>query len=92
MLTQFYQLAFCRCRLRLLVLALLLGAQPAAGFSALAHQAIVDSCWTQGMVPVLERHYPGSTAAQLATARSYAYGGALLQDLGYFPGNAAFFS
>jgi hypothetical protein len=92
MLTQFFHWVLCCCRPRLLVLALLLGAKPAAGFSALAHQAIVDSCWARGIAPVLEGHYPGATAAQLATARSFAYGGALLQDLGYFPGNAAFFS
>ena len=93
MLFQLYHVAFCRCRPRLFVLVLLLlSGKPAAGFSALAHQAIVDSCWARSIAPVLEKHYPGATAAQLGTARSYAYGGALLQDLGYFPGNAALFS
>ncbi|GAA4493175.1 hypothetical protein GCM10023172_01400 [Hymenobacter ginsengisoli] len=71
---------------------LLLFGHSAAAFSALTHQAVVDSCWTRNLVPVLERHYAGATPAQLREARSYAYGGALLQDLGYYPGNGALFS
>jgi len=66
--------------------------RPAAGYSALAHQAVIDSCWARGLVPVLQRRYPGATPAQLREARAYAYGGAVLQDLGYFPGNAPLFS
>ncbi len=76
----------------LLLSCLLLWAPSAAAFSALAHQAVVDSCWARSLVPVLERHYVGATPAQLREARSYAYGGALLQDLGYYPGNAALFT
>ncbi|QKG58068.1 zinc dependent phospholipase C family protein [Hymenobacter sp. BRD128] len=77
----------------LLLLIIWLGINlPAEAFSALAHLAVVDSCWTRGLVPALQARYPGATAAQLDEARSYAYGGALLQDLGYFPGNASLFS
>ncbi|WP_305033081.1 zinc dependent phospholipase C family protein [Hymenobacter convexus] len=64
----------------------------ARAFSALTHQAVVDSCWARHLVPVLESRFPGATAAQLREARSYAYGGALVQDLGYFPGNAPLFT
>ncbi len=76
----------------LLLFCLLLGEYSAAAFSALTHQAVVDSCWARNMVPVLERNYGGATPSQLREARSYAYGGALLQDLGYYPGNGALFS
>ncbi|QKG51917.1 zinc dependent phospholipase C family protein [Hymenobacter sp. BRD67] len=75
-----------------LLLALLCCASSVAAFSALTHQAVVDSCWAHNLVPVLESRYPGATPAELREARSYAYGGSLLQDLGYFPGNVAFFS
>ena len=87
------RLHFIRYRLAYAVLLSLVGqAQTAAAFSALSHEAVVDSCWDRGLVPVLDRAYPGATAAQLRVARAYAYGGALLQDLGYFPGNTALFS
>ncbi len=80
-------------RLRLLLLAsLLLWGRAAVAFSALTHQAVVDSCWARSLVPVLESRYAGATPAQLREALSYAYGGALLQDLGYYPGNAALFT
>ena len=79
--------------MRMLLLSyLMLWGHSAAAFSALTHQAVVDSCWGRNLVPVLERHYSGATPAQLREARSYAYGGALLQDLGYYPGNAALFT
>lgn len=76
----------------LLLLPLVAWAHLAAAFSALAHQAVVDSCWVRSVVPVLESRYAGATPAQLREARAYAYGGALLQDLGYYPGNAALFT
>ena len=77
----------------LVLLILGLGAgRPAYALSALAHLAVVDSCWASGLVPALRARYPATTTAELDEARSYAYGGALLQDLGYFPGNAALFS
>ena len=75
----------------LLLCCVLMTLMPSArAFSALGHLAVVDSCWARGLVPVLLERYPGSTPTELREARSYAYGGALIQ--GYFPGNAPFFS
>jgi hypothetical protein len=79
-------------RLGLLLLFLLALYGRASAFSALTHQAVVDSCWARSLMPVLESRFPGASAAQLRDARSYAYGGALVQDLGYFPGNAPLFT
>ena len=77
----------------LLFCCVLLTLMPSArAFSALGHLAVVDSCWARGLVPVLLGRYPGSTPTELREARSYAYGGTLIQDQGYFPGNAPFFS
>jgi hypothetical protein len=59
--------------------------RPAAAYSVLAHQAAVDMAWEQGVVPLVRQRFPGVTAAQLAEARAYTYGGALIQDLGYYP-------
>jgi hypothetical protein len=59
--------------------------------SVLTHEAIVDLLWDATMVPLLQARYPGLSEAQLKEAHSYAYGGAVIQDLGYYPfGNKEF--
>jgi hypothetical protein len=66
--------------------AVVLGpARPVHAFSVFAHQDTVDALWTSDIVPLLNQRFPGLTAAQLAQARAYAYGGSLIQDLGYYP-------
>lgn len=74
-------------QLRLLgaLLGLLLLAAPASAYSVLTHQAIVDSTWDQHLRPLLEKRYSGASADQLNEAKSYAYGGAIIQDMGYYP-------
>ena len=72
----------------LLVLAglgLLALARPAAAYSVLTHQANVDSCWVPCFVPALSARYPNATPAELKEAKAYAYGGAIVQDMGYYP-------
>lgn len=51
----------------------------------LAHQAIVDAVWDDAIVPLLRQRFPGTPADRIAAARAYAYGGSVIQDLGYFP-------
>lgn len=48
--------------------------------------------WTPYLVPLLQARYPGLTADQLREAHSYAYGGCLIQDLGYYPFGNKFYS
>ena len=69
------------------LLALLLATSlvPAAAYSVLTHQAIIDSTWERALRPQLQHHYPGGSAAELEEAKSYAYGGSILQDMGYYP-------
>lgn len=64
--------------------ALLIG-RPASAYSVLAHEATVDALWDDEIVPLLRQRFPGLTAERLAQARAYAYGGSLIQDLGYYP-------
>lgn len=59
--------------------------RPVYAFSVLAHENTVDALWTSDIVPLLRQRYRGVTEAQLAQARAYAYGGSLIQDLGYYP-------
>ena len=65
--------------------AFIFHARPAAGYSILAHQGLVDTLWDGEIVPLLRDRFPSVTAADLARARAYAYGGSLIQDLGYYP-------
>ncbi|MDP9269252.1 MAG: zinc dependent phospholipase C family protein [Acidobacteriota bacterium] len=65
--------------------------QPSAGYSVLTHEQIVDLLWKDQITPLLLQKYPGTTAEQLHLAHAYAYGGCLIQDMGYYPfGNRGF--
>jgi hypothetical protein len=81
-----------RAALGLATLWLLLAARTSFAFSMLAHQEIVDRAWEKQIEPLLERRFPGGTPDELKEARSYAYGGAVVADLGYFPFGDEFFS
>jgi hypothetical protein len=79
---------------RLLVLALIaaLFAQIARAYSVLTHEQIVDIVWKEQIVGLLQQRYPGLTAEQLEEAHAHAYGGAVIQDLGYYPFGSRKFS
>jgi hypothetical protein len=64
---------------------LFLSAAPARAYSVLAHQAIVDAAWDDAILPLLRQRYPGVGADRITAARSFAYGGSVIQDLGYYP-------
>ncbi len=57
----------------------------AKAFSVLTHEALIDASWEKQIKPLLKDKFPGSTEDQLKMARSYAYGGSLIADMGYFP-------
>jgi hypothetical protein len=58
----------------------------------LTHEAIIDVAWDISIRPLLLRRFPKSTPEELKTAHGYAYGGAIIQDLGYYPHGSHFFS
>jgi hypothetical protein len=64
----------------------------AAAYSLLTHEQLIDLAWKGSIVPLLLSHYPNLTAAQLDEARAYAYGGCVIQDIGYYPFGDEFFS
>jgi zinc dependent phospholipase C len=70
---------------------LLLSASAAHAYSVLAHEAIIDSAWDKIRALILDR-FPNSTPDELRVAHGYAYGGSLVQDLGYYPHGSRFFS
>lgn len=69
----------------LLAFFFLLNINTSAGYSVLTHEAIVDACWDKYLQPLLWLKYPESTAKQLENSRAYAYGGAVMPDMGYYP-------
>jgi Zinc dependent phospholipase C len=71
---------------------LLVCAQSASSYSVLTHEAIIDSTWDTGIRPLLLKRFPASTEDDLARAHGYAYGGSIIQDLGYYPFGSKFYS
>ncbi|HXN50301.1 MAG TPA: zinc dependent phospholipase C family protein [Candidatus Acidoferrum sp.] len=64
----------------------------AAAYSVLSHEAIIDSAWDTSIKPLLLKRFPDATAEELREAHGYAYGGAIIQDMGYYPHGSKFFS
>ena len=64
----------------------------AHGYSVLTHEAIIDTLWIDAIQPVLIKRFAGASQEQLRDAHGYAYGGCLIQDLGYYPFGSHFFS
>ncbi len=64
---------------------LLLCSTPAGGFSLLTHEQLIDLTWQDSIVPLLLSRYPSLTPEELERARAYAYGGCVIQDMGYYP-------
>lgn len=63
-----------------------------SAYGELAHEAIVDAAWSSTIRPLLLVRYPGATPDQLKEAKGYAYGGAVIQDMGYYPFGSKLFS
>ena len=70
----------------------LLAPRPAGAFSVVAHLEAIDASWDRQLAALLEHRFGRLTPAQLREARAYAYGGALIQDLGYYPFGSHFFT
>jgi hypothetical protein len=61
------------------------------GYSILTHEEIVDLLWADQIKPLLKQKFPAATEEELRKAHAYAYGGCLVQDMGYYPfGNKMF--
>ncbi len=73
-------------------LSLLLAAPLLRAYSVLTHEAIIDIAWDSQIKPLLLAKFPQATPENLVEAHSYAYGGCILQDMGYYPFGSKFFS
>jgi hypothetical protein len=66
--------------------------QPGTAYAVLSHQAIIDAAWDEHIKPLLLKRKPAATLEELSEAQAYAYGGAIIQDMGYYPYGSHFFS
>lgn len=65
--------------------------QTGHGYSILTHEEIIDLLWADQIKPLLKQKFPAATEEELRKAHAYAYGGCLVQDMGYYPfGNKVF--
>jgi hypothetical protein len=83
---------FSRALLSTLLLLILILSRPAGAYSLLTHEQLIDLTWQSSIAPLLRSRYPNLTPAELEEARSYAYAGCVIQDIGYYPFGDPFFS
>jgi Zinc dependent phospholipase C len=65
---------------------------PAFSYSVLAHETLVDSAWDTVIVPMLKARFGNVDVNAINEARAYAYGGAVMPDMGYYPFGSHFFT
>ena len=75
-----------------LILIVLVCCDGSSAYSVLTHEEIVDLLWTAEIQPLLLKRFPGLSDDQIREAHAYAYGGAVIQDLGYYPFGSTEFS
>jgi Zinc dependent phospholipase C len=75
-----------------MTVCLLIAAQTCAAYSVLTHEEIIDLLWDQQIKPLLLARFPDATPDDLIQAHAYAYGGSVIQDVGYYPFGSHLFS
>src|SRR5215470_7559554 len=86
------RIASLRLALASLLGILLAWPVPAQAYAVLSHEAIIDAAWESHIKPLLMKKYPQATEQDLSLAQAYAYGGSIIQDMGYYPIGSPFFS
>src|SRR5438309_650830 len=61
-------------------------------YSVLSHEQVVDLVWKDNLQPMILHRFPGATEDDLRRAHAFAYGGCLVQDMGYYPFGNTYFS
>src|SRR6266849_5099999 len=80
-------------RIVICLIAILLALpSPVHAYAVLSHEAIIDAAWEMHIKPLLLKKFPQATEEDLSRAQAYAYGGAIIQDMGYYPYGSPFFS
>lgn len=74
------------------VLAVVAWPMQTHAYSVLSHEAIIDVEWKSHIRPLLLKRFPDATPEELLHAHAYTYGGAIIQDMGYYPHGSHLFS
>jgi Zinc dependent phospholipase C len=75
-----------------IALAQLCAVETCAAYSVLTHEEIVDLAWKDNLLPLLKQRFPAVTEDDLKKAHAFAYGGSVMQDMGYYPFGDKYFS
>lgn len=80
--------------LRFFLLLLFVAACARSGnsYSVLTHEQIVDLAWQDQIQPLLLQRFPDASPDDLKRAHAFAYGGSVVQDMGYYPFGNKYFS
>jgi Zinc dependent phospholipase C len=81
-----------RLSIKLVILVVVVFPQLGQSYSVLTHEQIVDLLWKDQIQPLLLKRFPKSTEDDLRKAHAYAYGGCVIQDMGYYPFGNHYFS
>ena len=79
-------------RAALLLFLFLFATRLCPAYSVLTHEEIVDLLWQDQFQPLLKKRFPEATEEDLRKAHAFAYGGCLVQDMGYYPFGNKYFS
>jgi hypothetical protein len=82
----------CSLSLVTVLIFLLASPRPLGAYAVLTHEELIDLTWRDSIQPLLLQRFPSLTPAQLREAHAYAYGGCVIQDLGYYPFGKPLFS
>jgi len=74
------------------LIALFSATAPTHAYSVLSHESIIDSMWDDTLLKLLQRKFPNATPEELKAAHAFAYGGCIIQDMGYYPFGSRFFT
>ena len=80
------------CRASFSLILLCYFSATSVAYSVLTHEEIVDLVWKDNIRPLLVKRFPAATADDLKKAHAFAYGGSLVQDMGYYPFGNKYFS
>jgi hypothetical protein len=78
--------------LLVLVVAALVVVPRGDAYAVLTHEQVVDLCWKDTLAPMILARFPATTPEQMKDAHAFAYGGSVLQDMGYYPYGSRNFS
>src|SRR5207302_11222571 len=65
---------------------------PGTAYSVLTHEQVVDLAWEGQIQRMLIERFPHAKPEDLRHAHAFAYGGSVVQELGYYPFGKQYFS